>query len=374
MALTTRYVTSDGTGTWAEATNSATPAPWATMLTDAVAGDLCKIFGSFTLAGSSVMTAAGTTTSPIILQGCGGTPASPLEGNQGRTNVNGPLVLTNMPTIAFDATFGLTTLTNTILESLNISAAIAGGAVTLGINCLIKGCKIINASTNAAAVVVAPSTACVIFDSDVELTGASGGSAAITAPANGVRILYSRVKGGPSAGASCASAVHLVVIGCVFFTAGTNHIKPAATSTVTLIGNTFVGATSTAILMTSASTQLSVFVNNMVTDNGAYGVNWVSAAGAGLYAYNRFRDNTSGNVNLGVDWKAAATHGEVTTDTGGSETDYTNSGTGDYSLISASPAKAAGWLSYTDIGALQRQEAGGAAVFNPLAQTIITVL
>jgi hypothetical protein len=104
---------------------------------------------------------------------------------------------------------------------------------------------------------------------------------------------------------------------------------------------------------------LQCIVNNMITDNGGYGIDGVEAAKAVFAAYNRTRDNTSGADNLATDWLAATKYGHVTTDTGGASTDYTNSGSNDYTLISASPAKGVGIWPYRDIGALQRQESGG---------------
>lgn len=361
MALTERYVSSSGVDTWANATSASTPASWATMLTDAIAGDRVNIKqdGTYTLGASSAMTGVGTTTSPIILRGY---KTAIGDGNQGRTGANGALVTTNMPVIAYDATFGLSIGAFTILESLNVSSNNSAPCVTLGTNCLVRSCKAINASTNASAIGIAGNTNAVIFDCDAQLTGASGGSAAVANQGtSGVRVLCNRISGGPAIGVNCTTN-HVVIAGNLIFASTTNHIKVgSAGAPITILFNTLVGATSTGILMTTGSTNLSAIVGNMITDNGAYGMNWVSAAGAGLFANNRFRDNTSGDVNLGTDWRAAATYGEVTTDTGGPETDYTNSGAGDYTLISASPAKAAGWLPYMDIGALQRQEAGGGA-------------
>jgi hypothetical protein len=371
MALTERYVSSTGTDTYANSTNPSTPMSLTTALANAVAGDRInvKADGTYTRAASDAAAASGTTTSPIIYRGYSSTIG---DGNLGRTNGNGALITTNMPVIAYDAGFSLTVLTLTLLESLNISGNVSTGAVIPGANSCIKSCKIVNASTNSAAAGITFTTNDVAFDCDVELTGASGGNAAIASTAGVIRVLFCRIKGGPAAGVSMTGSS--TVVGNVIFSSATNAIKSGGGSIHTILLNTLVGASSTGILMTTGSTNLSVFIGNMITDNGAYGLNWVSAAGAGLNAYNRYRDNTSGNINLGTDWTTATSYANVTTDTGGPETDYIDQSTGDYRLISASPAKAAGWFPYMDIGALQRQEAGGSAVFNPLATPIITVL
>lgn len=358
MALTERYVTSGGTGSWADATNPATPAPWATMLTGAVAGDVCNIFGSFTLAASSVMTSSGTSTSPIILRGRGGTPAAPTAAFLGRTNGNGPMITTDMPAISYNATFRLTVGSFTILESLNIASSVAAVTITTSFDSAIVRCNIANADTTSAGGIVAANAGRVIlFDNDLIISSPHASAIAVNCGNAITKLIANRIKGG--VGVTTSSGNPFLVGNVIYGCSGNAVTTTAASGSLTMVGNTIVGAAGTGILLVTSSTALQFWSGNMITDSGAYGVNWVTAQGCGINGYNRFRDNTSGNINLGTDWNAATGYANVTTDSGGPETDYQDSGANDYRIISASPAKATGWLPYTDIGALQREEAGG---------------
>lgn len=355
MALTDRYVSSTGTDTWANATNSATPASWATMLTDAVAGDRVnvKADGTYTLAATSTMTGAGSTTSPIIIRGYASTIG---DGNLGRTNSNGELITTNMPLIAYNDTFKLTILGATIIESLKITTNNNTSSVSLGANSAIKSCVIINSSNATGANTITPITMDTILDSDLTLSNPNAAAVNVQLNNTTVRLFGNRIKGGICVQTGSG---HIILVGNVIFGA-VNCIKTTvAGGIVTAFQNTLVGSSGDAISIVTASTAMHAIVNNMITDNGAYGVNLTSAAAEPVFAYNRFRDNTSGHINLGTDWTTGTSWGHVTTDTGGPETDYTDQSTNDYSLISASPAKAAGWFRHLDIGALQREEPAG---------------
>lgn len=358
MALTERYVSSTGTDTWANATNSATPASWATMLTDAVAGDSVNIKqdGTYTLAASSVMTAAGSTTSPIVLRGYKTTIG---DGNTGRTNGNGALTVTNMPVISFDATFKLTVLGATILESLNISTNNSATSVSLGANCVVRNCKIANPSNNSAAgIFTATAGPSVIIGNDLLLTNANAASVNINGSNITHRIIANRLQGGI---AISTTSGHIISAFNVFLGTTTHIRTTSAAGMVTSISDDLQGASADGVAIVTTSTALHCFANGMLTDNGAFGINFTSAAAEAVIASMRYRDNTSGPTNLGTDWVSATSWDIVSTDTGGPETDYTDAATQDFRLISASPAKAAGILPYLDIGALQRQEAGGGA-------------
>jgi hypothetical protein len=116
---------------------------------------------------------------------------------------------------------------------------------------------------------------------------------------------------------------------------------------------------------------------NMVTDNSGYAINGTSN-GMAYIGPNRVRDNTSGTIVTGINssnWLAIGRFWPLTTtDTGGPESDYVNAASGDYNLVSTSPAVGSSYPKYADFGAYPLQNTGGgggAAVFNPLAQTII---
>ncbi len=165
-------VTSVGTDTWANSTNPATPASWATMLTTAAAGDRVNIKNdgsyNFTTTTQS-FTNSGTATSPIWLRGYSSTVT---DGYQGRTGTNGALVTTNMPQILY-TTGRLNNLSPTffIYDSLNITSAASTGSIIMGPDSVMRACKVSNSGTNAASVGVISSTRGMVFNCDVNLTG-----------------------------------------------------------------------------------------------------------------------------------------------------------------------------------------------------------
>lgn len=120
--------------------------------------------------------------------------------------------------------------------------------------------------------------------------------------------------------------------------------------------------TITGIQCNAGSFDGGVFVNNIVYDCNL-GMYWWNTNGERTVSeYNLFNDNAT-------DYSSAGTFsGEVTT-----APQFTNEVGDDYTLASGSPAKAAGvdagdpvnGTSYVDIGAHQRQEAGGGMLVHP---------
>jgi hypothetical protein len=354
-AITERYVTSTGTDTYANSTNIATPMSLTTAVANAAAGDRINIkVGTYTRTATDTLTNSGTATSPIIYRGYSSTIG---DGNLGRTGSNGELITTNMPLLSYNSTFRLTSGNFTVIESLNISGTISNNVLNLANDCVAKSCKIVNASTNAAAIALGVNVRSIAFDNDAELSGASGGNAAINATAAPSRAIANRVKGGPAIGILCASS-SAIIDNVIFAQAGVGISMNSTGGIPVIYGNTIVVGTGDAIDVITGTTGLQCIVNNLITDNAGNGIDMVSAANAGFLAYNRLRDNGTA-INSGTDWVAATSYGHVTTDTGGPETDYTNSGGNDYSLIPASPAKGAGWFAFASIGALQPQSASG---------------
>lgn len=308
---------------------------------------------------SDTITGDGTSTSPIIIRGYATTIG---DGFQGRSSGNGALVTTNMPTVTYTTGRLIASAADWVIyESLNISGAPSNAVVTLGTMGACKSCVITNSSTNAAAVGISANSNSIILDNDVTLSGASGGSAAISVASTDARIIANRIKGGPAIGISIgfrSAAIDNLIYAC----AGVGIAITATGATSVIYGNTIVGGSGDGIDVVTGTTVLQCIVNNCITDNGGYGIDGVSAGNAIFAAYQRTRDNTSGADNLATDWLAATKYGQVTTDTGGPETDYTNSGSFDYTLITTSPAFRAGWWSYRNIGAYQSNATGSAGM------------
>lgn len=360
MAITEKYVSGAGGGAH-DGSTEADAFSWTEMVTDINAGG--KAGNRYNFKGSvarttntDTVTGDGSSTSPIIIRGYTTTIG---DGFQGRTSGNGALVTTNMPTVTYTTgRFNGSGADWILYETINFSGAPSAGVLTVGASSAVKSCVVGNSSTNAAAVGITTNLGSVIFDNDVTLSGASGGAAAISVTGNEVRVIANRVRGGPAVGILVTGRA-TILDNLVYACTGVGIAVTNTAAYFCIYGNTIVGGTTDGIDVVTGTTVFQCALNNMITDNGGYGIDGVSAANAIFAAYNRTRDNTSGADNLATDWLAATKYGQVTTDTGGAETDYVNAGSNDYTLVSGSPAKGAGWWPYRDIGALQRQESGG---------------
>lgn len=354
MALTTRYVSSAGTDTYANSTNPSTPMSLTTAFANAAAGDLImvKADGTYTRSASDTPTNVGTVTSPIIYRGYSSTIT---DGFQGRTNGNGPLILTNMPTIAYGSTFSL--LANAknylIFESLNITGAVGSSLLRSSASGFVVRCNVVNSINNGNAGAITIPAQSVGYDCDAATTGASSQEAFQVAL--GGRLIGGRAKstgfavnlaGGVVAFVTCYDSAYGILCG----TSGGTIINP----TFQNITNEIVQTATTV----SGPANIPLIVNGMATDSGKFINNRLTAVTAIPFftANNRTRDNGA-SVAFPGDWPV---WDEITTDAGGAETDYVDTATDDFRLIGTSPGKAAGNPSYLDCGALQRQESGGA--------------
>lgn len=367
MALTTRWVTQAGAGA-ADGTSEANAMSAATFIdyitaagsVNAAPGDVFNVIGNLNAFTTTSHTLApvGTATSPIVIRGVVSGGASAYAG---RTNGNGPLITTDFPAWSY-TTGRLTLAAFWVIENINFSSANTGAAIALASDSVIKSCVVANSSTNAGATAVTSTTRGTVFDCDCSLTGASGGSAAILSTSASSVVDSCRITVTSStAVAISAQSSAVIMFNTIYGCGGVGIAMTATSGTPYIRSNTIVGCGGDGIDIITGTTVLQRIVGNMLTDNGGYGIDGVSAANSIFAAYNRTRDNTSGATNLATDWIAATSYGHVTTDTGGASTDYTASGSGDYSLIAASPANSTGLPAYSSIGALQRTQTGGSA-------------
>jgi hypothetical protein len=149
---------------------------------------------------------------------------------------------------------------------------------------------------------------------------------------------------------------------CVIFKQGTKGSIGIEYSNVFTVadhisGNTIFNFTDGIVTDPAVPTSIPVFANNIITDctNAIRNAHSGTADVFCIAPNNRFRDNTtadlSGFTGLNIN--------PITTDTGGPETDYTDTSADDFTLVSGSPAKAAGVIPFTDCGGLQRAEGAG---------------
>lgn len=337
-----------------------------TAFANAAAGDRINIkSGTYTRGSNNSDTPAnnGTVASPIWYRGYGSAIGDGYQGRTGSTGI-GVLVATNMPTIAYSGTGRLvSTGTFTIYESLTITGSASSLIVTQSADSLFKSSSITNSGTNAACIGIAIGGRSTLFDCDAQLTGASGGNCAVQMNNANAAVMCCRITGGPNIGISSSiGTTQGAIIGNLIFASTGNQIAIITTTTNrhVIYGNTIVGGGADGInILTGSTLNALLVVNNMITDNTGDGIDMVSTSNAAILGYNRTRDNGGSAVNNGGDWTTATTYSHVTTDTGGASTDYVNSGSNDYRLISTSPGKGVGYFPYLDIGAFQRIEPTG---------------
>lgn len=363
MALTEKYVNDAGSGS-GDGSSAANAMSYANFVTamgaTAAAGERYNIAGPITSRTTTTDTfsRSGSATSPIIIRGCSSLNTIG-DGYLGRTNSNGPLITTNMPTITYTTGRLNSTGTFIIYESIQITGAPSAAVITLGADSAMRGCNVTNSGTNAASAGINASGARdVVFDCDAQLTGGSGGNYAIQATANSVRVIANRVKGGPAVGITTGNAANTIAKNTIFASTGIGIAMTSTTGTPCLLDNTIVGGGADGINIVTGATVLQFLSGNMVTDNTGDGLDMVSTANAAFLAALRTRDNASGIAN-GGDWITATSYGNVTTDTGGPETDYVNFAGNDFNLIATSPATSASQPQFASMGALQRSQTGG---------------
>jgi Right handed beta helix region len=364
MALTDRYVTTTGSGTYAGSTSSSTPMSLATAFTSAVAGDRINIqSGTYTLSASYTL-AAGTATNPIVFRGYNSTLGD--LDTISRTSGNGALVTTNHPVLDWSATSGvrLNGGVFNICQNLDARVNFDGNGFILSNDSAIYNCKVSNSAGSAStSVALYLGQRAIAYGCDVNNSGTSPRSAIGTTDSQGFIAIGCRAtcNGGSGFYASTTTGTGVIAF-CTIYGCKLHGIQIAA-GPWCIFNNTITkpsGAATGDGINIAANTFRNAIVNNHITDMAAYGINTVTTANATFVAYNRTRGNTSGAVNLSgtTNWLLASILNHVTSGSGTSSdyVDYTNN---DFNLISTAPGKAAGQPLYLDLGALQRQETGG---------------
>ena len=377
-AITERYVTSAGAGT-ADGSSEANAMSYASFKDymetggsfTATAGDRFNLKGSFTIGATDSWVNGGSATSPVIVRGYSTTIT---DGYQGRTNDNGALVTTNFATLTYSSTFRLnnTGASWVILENLNIVANVSNTVVTFPNDCAIVRCRIENSSTNTASGGVSLSARNILFDSDVVLTGVSGGATGYAVNATGAscRVVGCRIKVTNTAPAIIAQSSALIAKNTIFGSGGVGIDMTSTAGSPHFLDNTVVGCAGDGINIVSGATGLQFMAGNMFTDQTGVGIDMVSAANAGFLAYNRLRDNSS-SINSGTDWVTATSYGHQDTGTTGTTaTDYVDYAGNDFRLVPTSPATSANLPAKGSIGALQRDQtsSGGGASAHTFVQ------
>jgi hypothetical protein len=201
----------------------------------------------------------------------------------------------------------------------------------------------------------------------------TGGSSAIRATQNAI-IAYNHIRNttGVAIDGISSNLTGLLVIGNIVEGAGADGIRLQQTrndqfASVVVAHNTVHGSTGDGIEYSGDSGGMGglSIVNNILSSNGGFGVNFASLTAAKVLAYgpllkgNATHSNTSGACNLS---------GVLEDGIDGTNPTYTNSGSADFSI--GTNLKALGYptggvgpsattTTYTDPGAAQRQEPSG---------------
>ena len=351
MAYAEKYVTSASSG---GAGTEGDPWTLAEALTNATAGDRVNIQSDSGYAlGADTVSGTGTVVQLLCFRGYNSSIGD-LE-NLG-WNSDGTLNTTNFPVITLSGR--LTTDNNLLLlQNLVFTGALSDMLVgTQSADYItIVECKFTNTQNNSLAACVRLDNTAVVINCDLECSGAAHGI--VMDADSSARFFGCRFKG--------TEVDQIIVVietgsvsGCLFEGPGIGirNINPGV-ETAVVEGCTFYNLEVAIQYSNAASLGVPILINNHVTDcvdylEFLYGG---TANTAAIEINNRTRDNTNDRQGVGD----GANIGEVTTDTGAEETDYTNAGSSDFTLISTAPGKATGVRQYTDIGAYQRQEAGG---------------
>lgn len=336
MAYTEKYVTSAAGG----GGDGSLGNPWTLTeaFANAVAGDRVNIQSDagYNIAGGTISN-AGTVTSYVCFRGYNSIIGD-LE-NQGR-NSNTTLNTSNFPTITTSAL--ITPSAYSLFQNLIITGSVSGALLSsTSIDFVsIVSCKIENTLNNTAARAVILDNGASFINCDI-VSEQTSHNILIQADAR-TYIDSCRIKG-TSSTATLVSIPDGIASSSAFMggASAIGLLLEQMTGAFQVVSNcTFYGLGVAISTPNSAQTEPLYLKNNHVTDCGTYLDNLYQATANhnSLEMNTRTRDNTTSRVA----WGEGVISGEVTTDTGGPETDYVDAPNGDITLIPAAPAVDAG--------------------------------
>ncbi len=352
MSYAEKYVSPTGGGSHDGSTpaNAWTPTERAS---NAVAGDRCNwIGGAYSVSGLTFAN-SGTYNSRIIDRGYSSVIGD-LE-TQGR-NSDTSLNTTNFPIITTSAS--IVPSPYNILQNIYFTGSFAGVVLNGASPDFVTSisCKYENTLNNSSARVADFDNDVNLISNDFECTGATHGT--VLSCDSRIALYGNRIRGVDNT-ATLATIRDVKGLVANAFMGGGIGLRIETMSTAWLIvANTFYNQAITEIQTpNSAATRDLILINNHSTDSARWLQNlYASTADHFAIEINtRTRDNTTPRTGFGDSLNI----GEVTTDTGGAETDYVNAGDGNLRLISGAPGETAGLIAYEDIGAYQREPSGG---------------
>jgi hypothetical protein len=357
MAFTIRYVSVAGSGAH-DGTTEGNAFTWAEMVADMATPRTGHWYwtlkGDYGDIGATTFT-AGTASAANVVAGY----SAVIDDLGGVRDNAGFLVTTNMPEISITANW---TMANYVtLMNLNIDGAIS--AYLIGDTAVdlwnLASCNILNSQNNASA-------GCAQGDNQITLTNCDtwcSGAAHAALVDFDIRCVVDRCRFRGTSSSSLLVMLTGQSEGCTYWGDGgsptaieTSNLLTAGAGFISQISNNTFYSVGTCIETGNLAPTLPLLVsNNHATDSAK----WIDSLYSGtanitaIESYNRLRDITT--PRTGVE---SIAFGEITTDTGGAETDYVDAANGDFHLIAAAPGRSAG-VNGQDIGAWQTTAAGG---------------
>jgi hypothetical protein len=354
VAYTERYVTSAAGG----GGDGSVGTPWtlAEAFANAAAGDRVNIQSDSGYSiGVTAVANAGTDNDPICYRGYNSAIGDLDEQSR---STGGFLDTTNFPDITLTGSLNFPNAAYSILQNLDFTANFSGHMVggTTADNFVFLNCRLVHTLSHVNAKCVDMDNHISLIGCHIKCSGANHGSV--------VDIdLYSYIDDcilEGLANVALAYISHGTVLNSVFIG---NNTGDGVTATVAgrlaIKGNTFYNL-SIAIRSTPVSVIFPIIKDNHVTDCSTYLYNNNFAADevAMVEINNRLRDNTTPRTGI---YQGINIGAEIT-DTGGPETDFEDVGNDDFRLIDSAPAIAVALIPFRDIGALQKESAGGSTV------------
>ncbi len=254
-------------------------------------------------------------------------------------STDGSLDTTNMPDIT--VTGALMFGAYYALQNLDVYASISATIIDFADYGVMSRCRVENAQSSASAVCVNIGTGTLVADSDIVLSDATLSANNIIA-AN-----YSVIRGCKITRANASNAILVgyivTAIGNYVSAGGANFYDPLFTTlngTCLFDSNTFYNCGDIITHSSGDPNGLFMVLNNHATDSDRwiYSEREATADVAFVELNNRLRDITTLRTGAGD----GVVVGEVDTDTGGPETDYTDYANGDLSLIDGASGVDAG--------------------------------
>ena len=368
MPITERYVTADAPGGGDGSSGNAWT--WVESLTNAVAGDRVNVKSGTYSRTTSVETPTntGTAASPIVWRGYN---SSITDGYQGRSGGNGALVTTNFPLISYTSGRFISK-GYTFFEAMRFEASSLNNFVVDAVlNSHLISCVINTSGTGGGSARCARLDAVYVSAINCDFSNTCTTAAgAILLSNNANRVLFCRINCTNGQAITCNGASPFICGNVIFNSVVGVDITAVLASAATIVNNTIYNCSTSAVRVMNSATadDIPVLINNHITDCGQGLLSLYAGTGnlPIITGWNRTRDNTSADSGF-ADWLTATNYNLVTTDTGGASTDYTNAGSGDFTLIANAPGVGAGLFSPASIGAFQRSASGGGGLLLPRA-------